>query len=285
DATAYELSQTMYWPKLKNAVGEVLKSCNICNKNADVKKGGEIFVETNKPLQIAATDLFFIKQDVIILTFIDYFTRKCALRYIESKHSKEILRALTSIFEEIGVPEKLVTDSGKEFLNKDVKKRLNELGIHHHTIALEKHQANGRIERLHRDLWKELRKMQEEKNIFSNIEENVKLLEHHHNKTKHRALGMSPDEAWETPNRPKLIKMNTTENKYAKEFKKAPRETFEVHDKVYIQSGIIEAQEKINSRRNKQGVIIWKMDNDSYLVRADNKFTKYSHSQLKKISS
>ena len=56
-----------------------------------------------------------------ILTVIDCFSRYAFAVPLKSKKPKEIIEAMTTIFKEYGIPLKIFTDWGTEFLNKDVK--------------------------------------------------------------------------------------------------------------------------------------------------------------------
>ena len=64
-----------------------------------------------------------------ILTVIDCFSRYAFAVPLKSKKPKEIIEAMTTVFKEYGIPLKIFTDKGTEFLNKDVEAFLKELNI------------------------------------------------------------------------------------------------------------------------------------------------------------
>ena len=64
-----------------------------------------------------------------ILTVIDCFSRYAFAVPLKSKKPKEIMEAMTTAFKEYGIPLKIFTDKGTEFLNKDVEAFLKELNI------------------------------------------------------------------------------------------------------------------------------------------------------------
>jgi len=64
-----------------------------------------------------------------LLTAIDCFTRYGFAIPLKTKKPDEIIGALTKVFKEYGIPMKVFTDKGTEFLNKDVKALLKELGV------------------------------------------------------------------------------------------------------------------------------------------------------------
>ncbi len=63
------------------------------------------------------------------LTYIDCFTRKAFAIPLKSKKPAEVIDGMTKIFKEYGIPLKIFTDKGTEFLNKDVKSFLKEINV------------------------------------------------------------------------------------------------------------------------------------------------------------
>ena len=68
-----------------------------------------------------------------IMTVIDVFSKKAWAIPVKSKSSKDMLDAFKQLFSQAHPrkPERLQTDAGKEFLNKDVQALLKREGIHH----------------------------------------------------------------------------------------------------------------------------------------------------------
>ena len=64
-----------------------------------------------------------------LLTAIDCFTRYAFAVPLKSKKPTEIIQAISQIFKECGIPLKIFTDKGTEFLNKHVKAFLKELNM------------------------------------------------------------------------------------------------------------------------------------------------------------
>ena len=65
--------------------------------NDQKKHEREDLVKTTKPLELVAIDLMFITQKVVVLKFIDYFTRLCRAVVIENKKSETIKQELVKI--------------------------------------------------------------------------------------------------------------------------------------------------------------------------------------------
>jgi hypothetical protein len=277
----YEIKKKYYWPKLKESISEYLRKCEVCVKNDQKSLGGEKFVPTTEPLEIVASDMMFIDQKNVVLTFIDYYTRRCSAYLVKSKESSEILKYLRKFIKEVGIPKKIVTDNGKEFCAKIIENFLQENGIEHHKVSIEKHQANGRIERLHRTIWQALRKEPEENLDEDKLNEVIENIIKQINNSYHRGIECTPNEAWENPNKEDLKKLNSEVSKYGEEFIRDRRENFNVGDAVYIQASVLESQNKLNNKYEREGIIKEKLENDSYLVEHEGKCVKKSHSQLK----
>ena len=66
-----------------------------------------------------------------MLTCIDVFSKYAWIRVLKTKTGTEVARAFDSILKEGRVPQKIQTDRGKEFFNKDFQKVLSKHNIHH----------------------------------------------------------------------------------------------------------------------------------------------------------
>ena len=282
DATLYQIQKVHSWRGISEDVKEVIKNCDCCTRNDQKTLGGEEFVSTSKPMEIVAMDLLQITQQFPVLTFIDYYTRMVKAVPLESKEPSEVIGGLRKIFNELGTPEKIISDNGKEFVNGTCARFFAERKIVHHTVPPEKHQSNGRVERCHRDIWQYLRKMGINENTpRTEIEKAINEAVERHNKNFHRALGKAPSEVWEDPEQENAASANATDGKYAITFKKLKREKFETGQQVYVQALWPESSKKLNEKYTKEGKIVWCLDNDSYLVNVEGRYRKCSHSQLK----
>lgn len=70
-----------------------------------------------------------------MLTVIDVFSKKAYVRVLKNKTAAEVVRAFESIFKDSQMPEKLQTDAGKEFFNKNFKALMKKHGITHFATA------------------------------------------------------------------------------------------------------------------------------------------------------
>ncbi|KAF0146949.1 MAG: putative uncharacterized transposon-derived protein F54H12.3-like [Ignavibacteria bacterium] len=126
-----------------------------------------------------------------ILTVIDIFSKYAWAVPVKNKGSKEMLEAFKTLFKKSSprIPQKLQTDAGKEFLNKDVQTYLKSKGIHHFVSSSDKKAAV--VERFNRTLktriWRFFTAHQTNKYIDS-LEKFMKS----YNNSFHRSIKMKP---------------------------------------------------------------------------------------------
>lgn len=282
DSMLKELKKKYYWMNMDKSIQNFINNCLICSKNSQKNNGGETFITTSEPLEIMAADLFFLDQQNPILTTIDYFTRVASARILKSKEPKIIIKQLNDIFKTMGTPKTLITDNGKEFINKEFEKFLVDNNIIHHRSSPEKHQSNGRIERFHRTLWQDLKKSLNN-NIPANIEKELEITIQNYNNSTHKGIKMSPNNAFKNPTNESLIRINSKYGINFKNMKKLKREEFKVNDKILIKNNTLTLQEKINPNFERIGKVKMKLDNDSYLIENNDKLIKRNHAHLKKL--
>lgn len=125
------------------------------------------------------------------LVVVDVFSKKLGLRTLKTKNAAEVKNAVRSVFEEIGVPNLLRTDGGREFDNKVLKKYLNDNGVRYQ-IARNQSKANF-SERLIRTMKGLLYKYLTHYNTRK-YHDVVRDLVSSYNNSVHRSTGMAPNE-------------------------------------------------------------------------------------------
>ncbi|KAM0677238.1 hypothetical protein COBT_004241, partial [Conglomerata obtusa] len=87
------------------------------------------------------------------------------------------------------VPEKIITEHGKEFCNENFEKMCTDKKILHTKVAVESQNSNGRIERVIRTIREGLLKAEDK------ILQNLAFTVGKYNETYHEAIKMTPKEA------------------------------------------------------------------------------------------
>ena len=133
------------------------------------------------------------KNNTFILVLIDLFSKKAWARGLKFKTGKETAAAIKDVFKKSGCsPSKLWTDRGLEFKNRDVEAVLEKYNVHLYSTHNDVKSAIA--ERFIRTLRRKI----ETNYILTNSTSWYYALPHliqEYNHTKHRSLGMTPEEA------------------------------------------------------------------------------------------
>ena len=164
-----------------------------------------------------------------LLAVIDIFTRFAWIVPLRKKSGPEVTKAFSSVLEEMKHdPSQLATDEGKEFLNREFLKLLQEHGIKR--IVLNNHAPH--VERFNRTFKNILTRIMNERRTeryLGMLPGVVKL----YNNRYHRIIRMTPSEAERDSNFPEVLE--NLEKYYQKEGrKKKPK--YKVGDVVRISS-------------------------------------------------
>lgn len=149
----YELRETVFWPGIKDEIATVLRNCEACQKFNRKTSGGTDFVSTTRYLEKIGLDLIEFRDEMaFIVVAIDYFTRRAWARVLKSKHAIGVVDFIRDLCSQGKKPEKIITDSGKEFCNDQMRDLCRTLDIEHRKVGVESHRSNGRVERIIRTL-------------------------------------------------------------------------------------------------------------------------------------
>ena len=126
------------------------------------------------------------------MTVIDVFSKKAWAIPIKNKSGKEMLAAFQHLFKltHPRKPERLQTDAGKEFMNKDVQGYLKAEGVHH--FVSNSDQKAAVVERFNRTLKSRMWTYFTAHQTHHYLDILPKLLDSYNN-TYHRSIGRAPN--------------------------------------------------------------------------------------------
>ena len=160
------------FPAIHRAIKRYINNCEECakSKNLPLMKTKKQHTSTAcMPGEYAEIDLVgpiskkaTTNNNRYILTYIDLFTGWVCLRAIPSKHSSNVVEALSTIFCEVGVPMNIQSDCGREFISALFKNCMDRLGIRLSFSSPYHPQSQGRLERKHKDIAVMLRLLEED---------------------------------------------------------------------------------------------------------------------------
>ncbi|CAB4018642.1 Transposon Tf2-9 poly, partial [Paramuricea clavata] len=109
------------------------------------------------PWKGCAVDIVGPIDDKYIVTYIDYYSSYPEAVVVTDISSQNIIRVLSSIFYRFGYPEEIVSDNGKQFVSSKFQIFLKSCSIKHVRCSPYYPRSNGKIERFHRYLKKNLK--------------------------------------------------------------------------------------------------------------------------------
>jgi transposase InsO family protein len=167
EKTLLRLKGKVWWPEIESEVDQYCKGCSQCQRAKPRPTiSGEI-----RPLEVSGCfervhiDLVgpfprTERGNEYALTAIDAATKYIVISAIPDKTANSVTEALIeNLFLRYGFPQTIISDQGKEFVNRMNDRLCAKLGIHHRTTSAYHPASNGQIERQHRTLGNILRSL------------------------------------------------------------------------------------------------------------------------------
>ena len=160
------LRDCVWWPGINNDVDRHVKHCQACllsDKSArPVTPPLHPISFPPKPWHTVALD---IKGELhgspsrwrYLIVAYDLHSKWPEVRAVNTVTSSAVISFLQELFSRWGLPAKIITDNGKQFVSRQIEDFFTSLGIHHSRTALYHPQANGAVERFNRYLTDQLR--------------------------------------------------------------------------------------------------------------------------------
>uniref|UniRef100_A0A8R1EUF3 Integrase catalytic domain-containing protein n=1 Tax=Caenorhabditis japonica TaxID=281687 RepID=A0A8R1EUF3_CAEJA len=149
-----------FWPKMIVTMEKCVKGCPKCICTNDHPKLTAPLkpYETSRPLEIVAVDLIDVELSVqenrYILSIIDLFTKYGAAIPIPDKKAETVVKAFIDRWAlvEGRIPEVLLSDQAKEFVNSHFEELVKMLNIKHITTKGNNSRTNGCVERFNKTI-------------------------------------------------------------------------------------------------------------------------------------
>ena len=139
---------SVFWANINHDIEEMVKCCAPCqrNQNLNVKEPLVPHDIPPKPWHTLGSDLFFWNNSPYLLVS-DYYSKFPLVRKLDNIRSDTIVAHMKAIFEEHGIPSKLVTGNDTQFTSALFQEFSSTYGFAHVTTSPYFPQANGFIER------------------------------------------------------------------------------------------------------------------------------------------
>jgi hypothetical protein len=166
EATYQRLKETYYWYRMYKDVARICHACKVCNQHNDGPRMDALARPTtvSRVFEKVGMDLVFgFPEDpegytgCLVLT--EYLTKYPMVYPIKGKTAEETASKLWEYIALFGPPETIVSDQGREFVNKVVADMLDGIGTEQRVTSAYNPRANGHTERFNKTLVGLLKKL------------------------------------------------------------------------------------------------------------------------------
>ncbi|WUR04295.1 endonuclease [Vairimorpha necatrix] len=250
---SFMISQRYKWAGMHKDIKEHVEKCKTCLKSGyPLRNTKNKVIRSERPNQIWVIDLIgricdTSSQNSFIFIAIDHYSKWVETAVINYKTGSKIMGLIQQlIIEKHGIPERILTDNGLEFINSDIKDLAEKNGIDWQYSSPEHHETVGAVERANQTLMKILNKITD----FGRVSWKNKLPEATRclNLSYNRSIGTSPFMLRE--NKLPMLSVDKALDKEevtfsAEETKSKRDENFEKYKKAIVK-GKVEVAKKLN---------------------------------------
>ena len=153
------LQPKFYWFGMDKGIERFVNSCEICaiNQPLNLNTPLQPVLLPDRPWKKGAVDIVSPIENRYIVTYIDYYSSYPEALVVSDISANNIVRMLHAIFSRFGYPEEIVSDNGKQFVSQEFQVFLSSCGIKYIRLAPYYPRSNGKVERFHRYLKKNVR--------------------------------------------------------------------------------------------------------------------------------
>jgi hypothetical protein len=193
-------TRTFWWPNMKKDIEKYIKACHKCQISKPDRQPRAAPLQPNEipsePWAVISIDLIGplvpSKGKDMILVIIDRFSKKAYFLPCNTTITSQGVANLyrDHIFKEHGLPKKVISDRGSQFVSRFMKGLYQTLGIEANPSTAYHPQTDGQTERVNQELEEYLR-------IYVNKRQNdwvdwLPIAQFCHNDRSHSATGFSP---------------------------------------------------------------------------------------------
>ncbi|XP_052734193.1 uncharacterized protein LOC108339372 [Vigna angularis] len=155
-----------YWPTLDHDCEEFVKNCISCQAHGhDIRAPPEDLHHIVSPWPFAQWGLDIVgplpiakAQNKFLLVAVDYFTKWIEAEPLSVISAQRVQKFIWRLICRFGLPKKIITDNGRQFVARKLEDFLSQLGIQHVTSSVEHPQTNGQAEAANKAILTELKK-------------------------------------------------------------------------------------------------------------------------------
>ena len=200
ERTTHLLKDRFYWPNMQKDIKKYIQQCSRCLHFKTLPEKAEMHpFEATQPWELIHIDFLTIEapknsksgKDVNILVIMDHFTRFAQAIVTTSQKASVVAKVLwDQFFMNYGIPEKILSDQGRNFESKLIKELCLLSQVKKLRTTPYRPQTNGSCERFNRNLISMVGTLPDEHK--SCWVQHVPTLVHAYNCTRNNATGYSP---------------------------------------------------------------------------------------------
>ncbi|XP_055604284.1 uncharacterized protein LOC129752535 [Uranotaenia lowii] len=151
EATLKLARANLFWPGMSSQIKEVIKSCFICAKYAASQPNPPMQSHAIPvyPFQLVSMDVFvaeYLGSKRYFLVTVDHYSDFFEIDILKDLSADTVITVCKMNFARHGIPQRLLTDNGTNFVNQKMMKLAAEWNIELVTSAPYHQQANGKSE-------------------------------------------------------------------------------------------------------------------------------------------
>lgn len=194
--TQLALARRYFWDGMKQTIETLIRSCTVCQTTKYDRHPPTGMQEESRTPNVPLSELqvdTFTWRGYKWVTVLDVFSKMAMAYPIKDRTAEAVMEALTTWFQFYGIPDRIISDAGREFQNENVRQRMKSLGVTWHTNTPGHPKSRGGVERLHSTLGDHLRVFHVDKGLDADRAMPKALAAYNH--SIHMATGFSPFEA------------------------------------------------------------------------------------------
>ena len=195
DKTLALVQQRFFWPRMSVDIADWVDNCGRCLRfKSQPHLAPLVGITTTEPLELVCTD--FLKVDAAsngvqyILVITDHFTRYAKAVPCRNMSAKTTAEAILGFIQHFGIPKRLHSDQGANFVGKVIRELCLLLGVEKSRTTSYHPQGNGSCERFNRTLIRMLGTLPADKKRA--WPKHIGMLVLAYNATPHDSTGFSP---------------------------------------------------------------------------------------------
>lgn len=151
EATLKLARETVYWRGITDDIKQIIQKCEICNTYARKQQREPLIIPEipSTPFEIVSMDVCELnvsgKTRYFLIT-VDHYSDFFEIDELNSLSAKTTINFCRKNFSRYGIPVKVITDNGTNFVNSEFRKFATQWEFNHATSSPHHQQANGKAE-------------------------------------------------------------------------------------------------------------------------------------------